>query len=101
DQRFSDVFFGTNQSYTIIGNFRIPAEFEFDALPKNVKMIMPDTSIVMSRMAQVSNGMLMTKIQVDFQRPFYAASEYADFQEFYKRLFELINEQFVVRKKKA
>ncbi len=101
DQRFSDVFFGTKQSYTIIGNFKIPEEFEFDALPKNVKMIMPDTSIVMSRMAQVSNGMLMTKIQVDFQRPFYAASEYADFQEFYKRLFELINEQFVVRKKKA
>lgn len=101
DQRFSDVFFGTNQSYTILGNFTVPEGFEFDALPKNIKMIMPDTSIVMSRVAQLSNGILMTKIQVDFKRPFYGAAEYAEFQEFYKRLFELINEQFVVRKKKA
>jgi hypothetical protein len=101
DQRFSDVFFGVNQSYTVLGNFTLPDGFEFDALPKNIKMIMPDTSIVMSRVAQVSNGTLLTKIQVDFKKPFYAATEYADFQEFYKRLFELINEQFVVRKKKA
>ncbi|MET0462542.1 MAG: DUF3857 domain-containing protein [Chitinophagaceae bacterium] len=101
DQRFSDVFFGTNQSYTILGNFTLPEGFEFDALPKNIKMIMPDTSIVLTRAAQVSNGMLSTKIQVEFRKPFYAATEYSDFQEFYKRLFELINEQYVVRKKKA
>lgn len=62
---------------------------------------MPDTSIILSRVAQVSENILMTKIQVDFKKPFYAAAEYSDFQEFYKRLFELINEQFVVRKKKA
>lgn len=101
DQRYSDVFFGTNQSYTILGNFTIPEGYEFDELPKNVKMIMPDTSIVMSRLAQLSNGTLMTRIQVDFKRPFYPATQYMEFQEFYKRLFELINEQFVVRKKKA
>jgi hypothetical protein len=101
DQRFSDVFFGTNQMYTILGNFTLPDGFEFDALPKNIKMIMPDTSIIMTRAAQVANGVLSTKIQVEFRKPFYAATEYEDFQEFYKRLFELINEQYVVRKKKA
>lgn len=101
DQRYSDVFFGTNQSYIIIGNFTLAEGYEFDALPKNVKMIMPDTSIVLSRVAQISNGTLMTRIQVDFKRSVYSAGEYADFQEFYKRLFELINEQYVVRKKKA
>lgn len=101
DQRFSDVFFGANQSYTILGNFTVADGYEFDALPKNIKMIMPDTSIILSRVAQVSENILMTKIQVDFKKPFYAAAEYSDFQEFYKRLFELINEQFVVRKKKA
>ncbi|MCG2617805.1 DUF3857 domain-containing protein [Terrimonas sp. NA20] len=101
DHRFSDVFFGTNQTYTILGNFTLPEGFEFDALPKNIKMIMPDTSIVMTRAAQVTNGILSTKIQVEFKKPIYAAAEYEDFQEFYKRLFELINEQYVVRKKKA
>jgi len=101
DERHSDIFFGINQSYIIMGNFQLADGYEFDALPKNIKMIMPDTSIVLSRVAQISNGVLMTRIQVDFKRPFYQAGEYPDFQEFYKRLFELINEQFVVRKKKA
>ena len=101
NQRNTDVFFGTNQSYTIVGNFTLADGYEFDALPKNVKMIMPDTSIVLSRIAQVSGGTLMTRIQVDFKKPFYSAAEYDDLQEFYKRLFELINEQYVVRKKKA
>ena len=101
DQRYSDVFFGTNQTYTIMGNFNIPEGYELEGLPKNIKLIMPDTSIVMTRMAQFSNGILMTKIQVEFKRPFYPAAQYAEFQEFYKNLFDLINEQFVVRKKKA
>ncbi|MBN8879069.1 MAG: DUF3857 domain-containing protein [Sphingobacteriales bacterium] len=101
DHRYSDVFFGTNQAYVIIGNFNIPEGYELEALPKNIKLIMPDTSIVMTRMAQFTNGILMTKIQVEFKKPFYPATQYAEFQEFYKNLFDLINEQFVIRKKKA
>lgn len=99
DSRFSDVFFGMNQSYTIIGNFTIPQGYEFEELPKNIKMIMPDTSITITRMAQVAGDKLMTKIQLDFKRPVYQASEYAELQEFYKQLFDLLNEQFVIRKK--
>lgn len=101
DHRYSDVFFGVGQSYTILGNFRLPEGYELDALPKNIRMIMPDTSIIMSRVAQEANGMLMTKIQVEFKRAVYSAQEYEELQEFYKQLFELINEQFVIRKKKA
>jgi hypothetical protein len=41
----------------------------------------------------------MTKIQVDVKRPSYDAEEYPEIQEFYKRLYDLLNEQFVIRKK--
>ena len=100
DSRFSDIFFGVNQSYTILANFTIPDGYEFEELPKNVKMIMPDTSITVLRMAQVSDDMLMTRIQLDFKAPVYAANDYPAFQEFYKRLFDLLNEQYVIHKKK-
>lgn len=100
DTRFSDVFFGYNQSFAIYANFRLPEGYEFDALPKNMKMIMPDTSIIVSRMAQVTGDLLQTRIQLDFKKPVYASTEYTDLQDFYSRLFELLNEQFVVRKKK-
>ena len=100
DNRFSDVFFGHKQTLIMHGSFTIPDDFEFDELPKNIKMIMPDTSIIISRVSQVSNNILLTKLQLDFKKPFYPAAQYAELQEFYQRLYEILNEQFVVRKKK-
>ena len=100
DSRFSDVFFGVNRTITVLGNFHLPEGYEFEELPKNVRMIMPDTSITMSRIAQFAGDMLQTNIEVSFRKPFYPAAQYGSFQEFYLRLFELINEQFVIRKKK-
>jgi hypothetical protein len=100
DNRSSDVFFGCNQSYVIHGNFALPEGYEFDELPKNMKMIMPDTSIILSRISQVSENRLMTKIQVDFKKAVFSAQSYPELQEFYQRLFDIINEQYVIRKKK-
>jgi hypothetical protein len=99
DERYSGIFFGVGQSYSIIGNFSIPEDAVFEELPKNVKMIMPDTSIIISRMSQATGNRLSVRIQLDFKKPFYPASQYAEFQEFYKRLFEILNEQFVIRRK--
>ena len=100
DNRFSDIFFGYNQNYLILGNFALPEGYEFETLPKNIKMIMPDTSISISRVAQLNGDVLMTKIQLDFKKSFFPASQYPELQEFYKELFNLLNEQFVFRKKK-
>jgi hypothetical protein len=65
-----------------------------------MKMIMPDTSIILSRISQVSENRLMTKIQVDFKKAVFSAQSYPELQEFYQRLFDIINEQYVIRKKK-
>ena len=99
DKRFSDVFFGTNQQYTIVGNFIIPTGYSFETLPKNVKMIMPDTSIAIIRQSAISENTLSIRITLDFKKPFYAVEEYDDFKEFYKQLFALLSEQFVFRKR--
>jgi Domain of Unknown Function with PDB structure (DUF3857) len=100
DNRFSDVFFGYNQSYQLIGNFTLPEGYELETPPKNIKMIMPDTSISITRVAQLTGDVLMTRVKLDFKKPFYPASQYSELQEFYKELFNLLNEQFVIRKKK-
>ena len=99
DDRSADVFFGNNQHYEIYGTFHLPEGYQFDELPKNMKMIMPDTSISIQRISQVHENMLQTRILIDFKKPVFGAAEYPDLQEFYNRLFEILNEQFVVRKK--
>jgi hypothetical protein len=101
DQRYSDIFFGYNQSIDIIGNFQIPEGYEFSELPKNLKMIMPDTSISISRISQISgSNLLQTRVRLDFSRPIYPADQYDQLHEFFQRLFDILNEQFVYGKKK-
>ena len=100
DNRFADVFFGYKQSYVIVGNFTIPEGYAFSELPKNMRMIMPDTSISISRVSQISGTALQMRIQLDFKEPLYAVQEYDKLHEFYKRLFDMLNEQYVLGKKK-
>ena len=99
DNRFSDVFFGVNQSYNIIANITIPEGYEFEALPKNMRMIMPDTSITISRRMAAEKNQLGVRITLDFAKPFFTVQEYADFKEFYKQLFALLSEQIAIKKK--
>ncbi|MGZ8536879.1 MAG: DUF3857 domain-containing protein [Flavisolibacter sp.] len=100
DNRLSDVFFGYNQSYDIIANFTLPEGFEMEELPKNVKLILPDTSISITRLSQLSGNILSTRIRLEFKKPVYPATQYDELHEFYKRLFDILNEQYVIRKKK-
>jgi len=101
DQRQTDIDFNYKQSYTVVGSITIPDDYEFEDLPKNVIMRMPDSSIVLKRMMQADNGSLNIRITLDFFEPFYAANTYPLLQEFYKKLFTTLNEQVVIKKKKA
>jgi len=98
DTRISDVFFGVNQFYSVEGTFTIPAGYSFDALPKNTRLRLPDTSVVFSRYASVSGQKLSVRMELEFKRPIYAAEDYEGFHEFYKKLFAMLNEQYVYKK---
>jgi hypothetical protein len=99
DNRFSDVFFGANQNYQIVANITIPESYEFEALPKSVRMIMPDTSISITRRINSDKNILAVRISLEFKKPLYSPEEYPDFKEFYKQLYALLNEQYAIRKK--
>jgi hypothetical protein len=99
DNRFSDVFFGVNQSYSIVANITIPEGYTFETLPKNMRMIMPDTSISITRRLVTENNQLAVRISLEFKKPFFTVQEYADFKEFYKQLFAVLSEQIAIKKK--
>jgi hypothetical protein len=98
EQRFSDVFFGANQQYYLVASISIPEGYSFET-PKNIKMIMPDTSIVFSRFVASEGNRLSARITIDFKRPYYSVEQYPEFHEFYKQLFALLNDQIVITKK--
>jgi hypothetical protein len=67
--------FGFLQDYTIFGNYTIPEDYVFDALPENVSMIMPDTSIVFTRLLQADENLLNVKMSLEFKRAFLSCSQ--------------------------
>ncbi len=97
--RTSDIDFGVTRSYGIYGSYELPENYSIEELPKNMAMIMPDTSIIVKRIMQVDGNTLSVRINLDFQRSIYYPAEYEEFKEFYKKLFGILNEQIVLKKK--
>jgi hypothetical protein len=98
EERTSDIFYGANQKYNISATIFIPEGYTMDALPKSLRMRMPDTSILFTRQASFSSGILNVNYQLEFRTPFFGSDVYPDFREFYKKLFDLLNEKFVFKK---
>lgn len=99
EKRQTDIDFNYAQKYTITGSVIIPENFSFDDLPKNMRMIIADTSIVLTRILQKDDNILSFRVTLDFKRPVYAADEYPDVKEFYKKLYEALEEKIVLKKK--
>ena len=99
--RVSDIDFGVHQEYTIFGNFTIPKEYTFDGVPENISLSTPDNGIIFNRSVQLEANLLNVRMTVEFKRTFYPADAYANFKEFYKKMFDKLNEQVVIKKKTA
>lgn len=98
DQRQSDVFFATSQNFSIDAVVTLPDGYKIDELPKNVKMITADTSIVFSRKSNYSGGILSVLMTLEFKLPLYVVADYDSFKEFYKKLFGYLNDKYVYKK---
>ena len=99
DHRNTDIDYGYQQSYTIYGNFSIPDGYVYETLPEDISMSMPDKTILYVRNMQANDKVLNMKISIEFKSPYYLASNYPTFQEFYKKLLASLNEQVVIKKK--
>jgi hypothetical protein len=98
DTRFSDICFGIDQSYMVSGNFSIPDGYSFEEVPKNVGLIMPDTSIIFTRVVQVDKDQLSSRLTLEFRKPVFPVSQYTELKDFYNKLFAYLNEQVVIKK---
>ncbi|MBL0146425.1 MAG: DUF3857 and transglutaminase domain-containing protein [Chitinophagaceae bacterium] len=98
-ERQTDIDFNYLQEYVLFGNITLPPEFNFEYLPDNVSLSMPDNSIVFNRFVQAEDNILNIRIIVDFKKTLYPVADYPEFKEFYKKLFEKLNEQIVIKKR--
>jgi hypothetical protein len=100
DERSTDIFFGARQDYSVNSVIFLPDGYGMDELPKNVRLISADTSIIFTRHSAFSEGMLNVQYSIKFNNPFYTVEEYPALKDFYKKLYAMLGEKFVYRKNK-
>lgn len=98
ENRLTDIEFGYNKSYTIGGRYTMPAGYKVDAMPKNGTIVMPDKSISFNRIVGEQDGNIVVRYTVEFRKPTYEKDSYPDFREFVKVLYQMLNEQIILKK---
>ncbi|WEK34775.1 MAG: DUF3857 domain-containing protein [Candidatus Pseudobacter hemicellulosilyticus] len=99
DIRFTNIDHGCSEFMELMCSISLPASLEPETVPKDSRMIMPDTSISFSRFYQYNGNVLSALFRVEIKRPVFTAEEYPYIKEFYKKMIAFMNEPFVLRKK--
>lgn len=99
EERVTDIDFNFPKKYSVSGSWFLPDNLVADALPKNTKMILPDTSIVLTRMIQNEGNIITFRFVLDFRTSGYAAESYPYIKEFFKQLYLILDERIVLKKK--
>jgi hypothetical protein len=98
ENRYSDIDFGHNNNYNITGIFKLPAGYKSDALPKNITLVMPDKSITCRRMIAEEGGSIMVRYLIIYDKSSYPKENYPELREFYKKMYEMLDEKVVLKK---
>lgn len=98
--RFSNVNFGYRQTLYLNSYIAIPDGLVIDALPKSVRLVNEDKSIVFSRTVLFDDKTrkLVSRISVEMKKSLYDPGEYGALHEFYKKMYEYLGEQIVIKK---
>ncbi len=99
ENRVMDIDFDYPKKYVVTGSIALADNYIVNELPKNTKMIMPDTSIVLTRMIQQDANIISFRFTLDFTAPGYNAEGYPYIKEFFKKMYEILDERIVLKKK--
>lgn len=100
DKRFSDINFSFKRVIVMTTVLDLPKGYKVDAVPKSIKVINADETVLFSRelFNDEQSGKIMSRIKMDFKKSFYTPEEYDDIKAFYKTMFDILNEQIVLKK---
>lgn len=98
EERFSDIDFKYPDNYTISGRYKLPVSYKIEALPKSTNLLMPDKSISFKRVVAEQDGYIVILYVIDFKESLYPKQDYPTLRDFYKKMYEMLNEQIILKK---
>jgi hypothetical protein len=98
ENRNTDIDFGYLDNLNYNSIYKIPDGFKVDALPKSVSMSLPDGSINFRRIVVEQGDNIAVRYFIKYNKTIYFKENYDDFHNFYKKMYELLNEPIVLKK---
>jgi hypothetical protein len=100
EKRMTDIDLGSNQLLITSLQIQLNGLYEVEHLPKSVKMIAPDSSFIYQASYSNSNDKISATQIIETNRALFDREEYPALQEFFKKMFSLMAEDIILKKKK-
>ena len=96
--RNSSIDFGYGGDRVIIGRYKIPTGYSVQSLPKNTNIVMADKGVRFKRTLEERDGYLSLRYEMNIRRTRYQRGDYSDLRAFFKQMYEMLDEQIVLKK---
>lgn len=97
--RMYDIDFGCAQTYSTSMNVGVAANFTIDEVPKSISIRMSDSSILFKREIFSSGSQIVIRNSFTVNRSRFDKDEYSGVKSFFDKVYALINEQIILKKK--
>lgn len=99
EKRNTDIDLGFNQEVISSLKIILPAGFEKEHLPTAIKLVMPDSSLIFTRLVTYQPGQIDITTNLQVKRSSFSKNEYESIADFFKRLQGLAAEEIILKKK--
>lgn len=101
EKRYTEINFGCKRSISFNESFDLGDGLELEGLPKPLALRTQDTGLFVSRMTDKSEDgkKLVVKTRLEINRTLYGPDEYDGLREFFKKMYGVLNEPIVLKKK--
>ena len=87
------------KNYSVSGSYILTDDYIVNELPKNKKITLFDSSIVLTRETQQIGNIITFNFTLNFKSPGYSAGNYPQIKEFFKQLYDMMDDRIVITKK--
>jgi hypothetical protein len=101
NSRHTEINFGTRNTITFNLVYDVAPDITFESLPKSIALRTSDSAMVISRLVEPSadGKKILMRTKVDLNRTVYSADEYRSVKEFFKKMYDILNEPIVMKRK--
>jgi hypothetical protein len=101
NSRHTEINFGTKNTVTFNQMYELAPDVSLESFPKSISLRTSDSGMVISRIVEpnADGKKVLMRTKVELNRTVYSAEEYKAVKEFFRKMFDILNEPFVVKRK--